>query len=241
MSVDSWLRSLPRLKTAPGHLWSELLRNKGLEADYDLYSGHFYFPLNNYVRGKLDVIVILRDPIARTISHFEHVRRSPDHYFHERVASKNSLIDFVESPETRPLIANFQARCLVEPFDPVRLSNSLPLSAQPYALERVIETRPMTLSLTEALAAGKRYLDRAACVGVTDRLDEFCANVSARFGLARPARTPHINVASAPSRTKESLASEELSAIEDATRIDRQLFEYARYISAAAVHLPDSI
>lgn len=96
-SVTAWLEQCGRFTVFPEHLWSRLLAwpPESL-ADYDLFRGHFYRGLHRYLDVPLTPFVFLRNPIDRSISHWEHIRRSPDHYFHDRVVAQGSFRAFLE-------------------------------------------------------------------------------------------------------------------------------------------------
>ena len=44
-----------------------------------LMSGHFHVHLRPFVRRRLKRFTILRQPVVRTISHYPHVNRAPEH------------------------------------------------------------------------------------------------------------------------------------------------------------------
>jgi hypothetical protein len=102
------LSSQPGQRALPARLWSQLLSvNRSELADFNLYWGHFYRPFHRFIGEDVDTLVVIRNPIERTLSHFEHIRRAPEHYFHKRVCAHNSILEFVTDPLTRPMVENF--------------------------------------------------------------------------------------------------------------------------------------
>jgi hypothetical protein len=66
--------------------------------------GHFPFGLHEHVPRPCTYITILRDPVARVLSHYYYVLRTPEHYLYDKVAgSKMSLAKYVGSPVTTEL------------------------------------------------------------------------------------------------------------------------------------------
>src|SRR5262245_46400510 len=117
-TAESTVRAWVELQFAMRHhLWSELLRVPTTTLElYLFFAGHFYRPFHRYVDFELTAVVFLRNPIDRSISHFELIRRSPDHYHYEHVLWHNSFLEFVLDPVTKPMAESFQVRSLVNDF-----------------------------------------------------------------------------------------------------------------------------
>ncbi len=76
-------------------------------------AGHFGYGVHRfYTAGPAHYITLLRDPIERTISHYYHVLRTPDHYLHEQIKTGSiTLKDYAAKPISRE-IDNGQTRIL---------------------------------------------------------------------------------------------------------------------------------
>lgn len=83
------------------------------KATIQLLNGHFMsYGIHERLPNPSTYITMMRDPVDRVISHYYFVRRSPNHYLHETVMSKNmSLEDYVGS-ELSIEINNGQTRLL---------------------------------------------------------------------------------------------------------------------------------
>ncbi|HVX30184.1 MAG TPA: hypothetical protein VHA53_06860, partial [Nitrolancea sp.] len=57
-------------------------------------AGHFYFGVHRFIARPSVYITVLRDPVARVISHYHFVRCSPGHYLYD-AANELSLSEFV--------------------------------------------------------------------------------------------------------------------------------------------------
>ena len=58
--------------------------------------GHIPFGLHEVVQREVDYFTMLRDPIERSISHYYHIRKLPNH-FHHHSAHTMELGEFVDS------------------------------------------------------------------------------------------------------------------------------------------------
>jgi hypothetical protein len=59
--------------------------------------GHFSFGIHRLLLQKFLYVTILREPKARTISHYLHVKYDPTHWFHEEcIRKKYSLVELLE-------------------------------------------------------------------------------------------------------------------------------------------------
>ncbi len=56
---------------------------------FQIVRGHMEFGLHSYVSKPYKYVTILREPVARIISHYFYVKRTPSHYLHEKVVKHN--------------------------------------------------------------------------------------------------------------------------------------------------------
>ena len=212
----------------PVHLWHDLL---GIPRDdlkrYRLFRGHFYSYLNQFLETDLTHLTILRDPVKRSISHFDHVCRDPEHYFH-RKASSQTLMEFVSDPVTRPMIENFQTRAIAQDLDPRPIAVGLSrASLEALTLERLYVSTMPSVSATTLLARAKTRLDKYAFVGLVERFEDSIRLICAVLGLPQVDRLPALNVSSNRS-DREAIPPETLALIREHTRLDAALYQYAQ-------------
>lgn len=213
----------------PAGLWSQLL---AIPADrvrnYRLYRGHFYYYLHRLVPARFTTFTVLRDPIARALSHYEHILRDKEHYLYEKANRQGSLAAFLRDPETAPMIVNFQTRALALDQDPLA-----PAGETGYDLERRLESypghgEPETVLLDRAITR----LSQFAFVGLVERYDESVEGLFRTFGWRRPPAIPRMNV-STNRGTRQALTTEDRRLLEDAVRLDVALYDAARGLFAA--------
>lgn len=83
-------------------------------ASIELIEGHFGFGLHRQFPQEATYITLVRDPVARVVSHFDYVRREPAHPLHRQVVEENlSLEDYVTAGLSDEL-ENGQVRLLSE-------------------------------------------------------------------------------------------------------------------------------
>jgi hypothetical protein len=74
----------------PNHLFADFLELTIEEkARLRMIRGHMIFGIHEHLPQPATYFTLLRDPVARTISYYHHIRRSPDHHAHEAIVSRD--------------------------------------------------------------------------------------------------------------------------------------------------------
>lgn len=223
-ALIDWLRASGRFRVCPHGLWSLLLQaDRDSLSDYDLFCGHFYRYLQPYVGRPLVTFTFLRNPLDRAFSHYRHIVRDPNHYFHERVRAQGSFEAFLGDPVTRPLGSNFQTRALATLFNPVSQQAALG-STRRYALEEFLETAPSGLSEDDELALAKDCLHRCVFVGISERMDESAALLANVLGLSSHVPPQRLNL---DAEGAAPWSPAEWRLVTEYNRNDLRLYEYA--------------
>jgi hypothetical protein len=195
--------------------------------NYRLFIGHYASYLERFLKKRLNKIALLREPVDRTISHFAFIQRDATHPFYHKVQSQ-TLRDFVEDPETRPNVENYQARYLADfGYDPsVIAATDFGSANHDFPLQMHIDELSMREDPTDLRAKALTALDDFVLIGVVEDFSvhikrladilgvEFGAPVWANVSPQRPAN--------------HDLDKLTLGAIHDATPIDRELYEIVR-------------
>ncbi len=126
----------------------------GERGEVRLCIGHQDFGMHEHIPRASTYVTILRDPVARVVSHYHHVFSEPTHYLHSEVVLQRMTLErYVRNPFPTDELDNGQTRMLAD-FD---LSRSVPIGTQP----------------RELLESALRNLDRHFCaVGLTELFDE---------------------------------------------------------------------
>ncbi|MDW3219577.1 MAG: sulfotransferase family 2 domain-containing protein [Acidimicrobiales bacterium] len=176
-------------------------------------------------------LTVLREPVARTISHLRQVRHAPDTPDDiEEIYADEGWRSRLTNYQTQ-LFADTEARELaaagavdVEAMDE---SGRAQLAADLSKFWRTGISRPMTVGPAE-LDAAKATLARYDCVGVTSDLPAVVQRVAARTGLELRA-VPHANVGDPASAVPPAL----IEQINADTEYDRRLYEHAVELAGA--------
>lgn len=216
----------PKEKICPGRMWEDIIDvPPDVLAEYDVFRGHFLAYLEPYLGRALDTFTLLRDPVERTISHYCHVQRAPDHPFH-LVAQSLTLADFCVDRRTAHMVQNYQSRYLacLPPKDPRALADGMTKADfAAYRLQLALDPiADETPSPVELYRAAKERLKGFVAAGISENLEHSLALIAHALGLPHPPVFPMRNVA--PNRPV-SVDGAALRAIRANTEVDQVLYE----------------
>ncbi len=212
---------------APEAIFPEQLVDPLLTAPADalrrahLFRGHLGARLEEIVSRPLVTFTMLRDPVARTRSHFRHVRREPEHPLHEHVNAPGfDLRAFAEDPATQPLVRDYQARHLTRSI--VQVPPSVPAFCRhPLARQMAFDFAPLPHDEDALRQAALAALRRVDVVGtVEEGADAALARLAGVMGWREPVRARRLRVAAGDDSRVEPEAE---AAIRRLTRVDQAL------------------
>lgn len=161
--------------------------------------------LHAFLARESTYITLLRDPVERVISQYFHILRDPSWSPHQTLHAERISLKSWASSGRFPRAANLQT---------ARLSGADP------------SDRPCPAAL---LQQAKRNLrERFSVVGITERFDETAIMLKRAFHWRSVLYTSQNVGANRPH--KASIDAGTLRAIEDANRLDIELYDYARGI-----------
>lgn len=199
-------------------------------------AGHIPFEALSVIPGTFRTATILRDPVDRTISHFQELRRS------EPTMQNLTLEQFVFDDSFGAVTHNYQARQLVHEiglsqawrsYSPERRYEARggdPHLAPP--LQSMFDAEPLVLDDDELCKAAVERLDSIDHVGTTDRLDLSAAALARMLSVPVTPRVARLN-ATADERRQDRLARPVRARLEEITAVDRHLYELAQQRGAA--------
>lgn len=174
---------------------------------YRLLKGHMWFglKLHEYMPQPCKYITMLREPIARVISHYYYAKRTANHYLYEKIAAeKITLKDYVTRQLTLE-VNNGQTRVLAD------LNYPVPYGEAPQ----------------ELLESAKKNLhDYFAMVGLMERFDESLLIMKRLFGW-EDVFYERKNVSKERSTINE-LPADVLDVIVAHNQLDIQLYQYVQ-------------
>lgn len=220
-----WL--YPEAKICPGRMWEDIINTPmDVMNTYDVFRGHFLAYLEPYIGRKLATFTVLRNPVERTISHYCHVQRAPEHPFHSD-ARNLSLAEFCTHPRTRHMVQNYQAGYLACPErkDPKSLALTMTnndLAA--YKLQLALDPSPNEFPAKDELYnAAYNRLRQFIAVGITERLRQSFELIAQRLGGPSPPEFGRRNVG-----TNRISAVDEgvIRIIRECTDVDHALYAH---------------
>jgi FkbM family methyltransferase len=191
-------------------------------------NGHFAGYLSKLCPSPLRYLTFIRDPLARAVSHHEHVLRDESHYFHALAKELGTFAAYLRDERTQPTLVNFQLRCIGAVLDPLQVARSLTAEQLTLReLERRLDTMPLEQTPEELLQTAAARLDQMCFVGVTERFTEGFALLCELFGWPKPDRIEARNV-NPRGRSVKDLSSADLRLLKRLNEADLELHHIAK-------------
>jgi hypothetical protein len=173
-----------------------------------LLKGHIAYGLHQSLIGETTYITLLRDPVARVISHYYYVRGQPTHYLYGRVMERRmSLREYASSNLTDEL-DNGQTRLLAG----IESDRSVPIGACDANL----------------LNIAKHNIERHfSLAGLSERFDESLALMAIMLGWDWTPSYRNLNVSTMRAEQGRIDASTR-KCIEQANPLDVELYAWAK-------------
>ena len=230
MSVWRFLEQLfPAAKVCPWWLWDQLITVPRSDLDqWDVFRGHFLSHLEPYLGRRLATFTMLRDPVERTISHYYHVRRGPEHPSHEH-AQQMSLAEFCIHPATRHMVENYQAAYLAKaPRNPTAVAQGLgPASLARFELQELLQYSDRFDSAATLFERAKERLINFVAVGFTEDFANSLHRISRSLNCGQPQPFEAQNISRERPRVEE-VDTATIGLIRQVTEVDQRLYEFAR-------------
>lgn len=198
---------------------------------FGLFVAHIDYGAHVLMPKPLNIITFLRDPVARTISNYEHIKARADHPQHELLRTETkSLYDFTQHPELSRQASNPQTGMLGRDNEFALLYDlahrgEIELREAKY-LSALHRKRPVTK--VDLLLAQQR-LQHMAFFGITEWFDASLAVFSTLFDIPVPKRTPKQNLSVyRESGGAPQYSEKDISAVRELCRLDNQLYIFAK-------------
>lgn len=222
-----------RWALARGRAWAGLfvddllLRPPAMLAQINFISGHIPYEALEVIPGSFKTAILLRDPVARAISHFSELRRSGPPY------SEMTLDEFASGEDRFGAAGNYQTRQLAHrigiagawteynPYQRLRLFTS---GQSEYPVSSLFDTVPVMAGDDEMLDAARRNLSSIDFVGVTEDMSSVAGQIARVYG-ARPVSLPRMHVS--PPFDRSQLTASVREKLEAGTALDRELYDLA--------------
>ena len=193
---------------------------------WQVWCGHFggLFPL--WLRAWPFIVAFLREPVARALSHINHVQRAPEHPLHAEAKSL-SVADYCASPRMARTVENYQARYLASlcfSADLMRSGGGRPYAAVSLRMDENLWSLDRA---TDLLPSALRALDCIDVVGICEAGRASLDAVASALGLPPPKTDYHLNRAAPEQHSVATLDAADRAALEQVTEVDRAVYEAA--------------
>lgn len=171
--------------------------------------GHFCFGYHQFFDSSFSYFTLLRDPVKRVISDYNHIYRIPQHWLHHQVTSQNMSLEEYVSSGISKLSENGQTRFLSGMNTEINFSQCS----------------------KKHLELAKNNLERYfSVVGITERFDESLLLLQKRFGWSNDCFLYEKKRVNKSKKSNLSLSQETKKTLEEFNLLDIELYEYARTI-----------
>ena len=218
-------------------LWDHLLaRGYLINARTKVVTGHFGGLLPLWLKSMPRVITMLREPIARAVSHINHVQREPQHPLYG-VARDLSIVDYCNHPVLKRTVSNFQSRYLASWSFSAALLQRRGESARPEGeasvrFENALYDLDENYGLYDAAVRALNGFDGVGlCEAHRASIQLFGRVLAWRPG---PLRAPQLNACATGQHDVQRLSAEELATLRGLNAVDEPVYRHGCAIFADA-------
>jgi hypothetical protein len=171
-----------------------------------LLRGHMGYGLHEFLPGPVQYFTILRDPVARVISHYNFIRRTPDHYLYDRVIGGNLSLHALLQENYALMLNDAQVRLISGVWGDVPFGE-------------------VTLEMLET--AKKNLAQSFPVVGLTEQFDKTVLLLKETFNWPGDIAYHKRNV-TREGMTVDTLPAETIKLIRRVNRQDQALYDFGR-------------
>jgi len=151
---------------------------------FKFYGGHFYDIFSLYVPKEVQTFTLLREPIARTFSHFKYLSITNQ-------IEHDSFFEFLSDPEWKEIMTNFQTRSFLINRDPRIIGGRIEIEPDPenmVLVEIITRSRLMMEDLPEQLLFDQalNLANSFFLVGITEEHQKTMEILFKLLGLTLP-------------------------------------------------------
>jgi hypothetical protein len=207
----------------PAERWQDLLDLERDVGSYRLVRGHFRYNLRQLVAPDARVLVVLREPVRRTVSALRHLGRDPNFHQTYEMAKHLTLGEMIRHPQIIALQTDVQARFLCASRQAVDVTAYLEA-----ARSRNLDADAGDREEPPAFQLAADRLETIDFVGITEDLGVLVSSMAEAMNFHPPVHFPVIN--ENPERIDPllGLTDRELDIVREHNTVDLQLYDFAR-------------
>ena len=206
----------------PAERWQDLLDLERGIASYRLLRGHFRYNLRQLIAPDARVLVVLREPLRRTVSALRHLGRDPNFHQTYEMAKHLTLGEMIRTPEIMAMQRDVQARFLCAS----RRAEDVTAYLEG-ARSRGLDADAGDHENPPAFQLAADRLEAIDFVGTTEQLSVLVSTMAREMNFHPPVHFPVIN--ENPDRIDPllGLTEQELDIVRNHNTIDLQLYDFA--------------
>ena len=228
-------RCVGREAASPPLLWDHLVGGAfEVTPRTRVVTGHFAGLLPLWLGKWPRTATVLRSPVARALSHVNHVQRDESHPLH-RAAAGLSVAEYCAHPELRRTVDNYQSRYLASlDFSLALLADAPGQTPRPagHALDfdRALFALDPATGLRDAAARALGAIDAVGICEDDARTPQLIARTFGWDPGVAGGERPRLNTAASGQKTLDSLTDAEVEVLSDLNRIDLATYEAAKEV-----------
>lgn len=233
-SVSEFLRhQTGGSESLPPMLWDHLVKGTyEITHETKVVTGHFAGFLPLWLHRWPRIVTFLREPIARSLSHINHVQREASGHPWYAEARNLTIEQYCQHPVFRQSLDNLQSRYLASlsfslalvRTSPARSSDEPPASVA-FAFEESLYSLESATGLNAAALRSLNYID---AVGIAEYQSSSFQLIAKKFGWKiEIAKEYRANVAEPGQKVLESLTNSEIEMLANLNASDLQVYQKA--------------
>jgi len=218
----------------PSKVWNEVLINKSKKRKtWKLVRGHFGYNIKPISPCKPIFLTVLRDPIKRTISQIEHIRRDPrgNNWVKKNFLSPNETFDqILHNDEKNLVFRNTQTRYLGLDCDVIKFTRSQSLKTKDdFRFDQNLPLFENEIPGEKLLENAMKRLEKFEFVGISEKFEESMFLLYYTFGWMPINKSWKLNVS--PAKTsKKDLSQKTIDILNDLNTLDTSLYVHGKKI-----------
>ncbi len=211
----------------PVERWEDLRGNDREVSSYRLVRGHFRYNLRELLAPDARVLVVLRDPLRRTVSALRHLGRDPDFHHTYDTAKDLTLGEIIRHPKIMGFQRDVQARFLCASRSAAKVSAYL---EEARSRHKDVDAGDLEIPPNFQLAADR--LEVIDFVGITEDLGALLSTLAREMNYHPPLYFPVVNENPDRIDPLDGLTEEELDIVRKHNTVDLQLYDFAKKMLA---------
>lgn len=212
----------PTGDVCPAARWQDILGREETLNTYGLLQGHFRYNVRTLLSDGTRMLVMLREPLRRTLSALRHLQRDPNFHRDHELAKNLTMSEILRHPRLMRTQKNVQARFLCASRPAAEVSADLVRAQASNAdADAGDGEAPPTLQLAQDRLTSVDF------IGLTEDIGTVLSGMARVMHYHPPLHFPRINEDPEHRDPLEGLSPEDLEILRMHNDVDLPLYEFA--------------